>query len=97
MDIEYQVGDLKFQWNNKKNALNKQRHHISFEEATRVFLDDNLLDIPDDTHSSDEDRRITIGKVKEVLFVVYTERGDALRLISTRKATPKERSWYYGG
>jgi hypothetical protein len=49
-------------------------------------------------HSIDEDRYITIGKVEDVLFVVFTERDDAntVRLISARVATAKERRLYYG-
>ena len=48
-------------------------------------------------HSTlEEDRNITIGKVDEVLFVVFTERGDNTRIISARKATPGEKEAYYG-
>ena len=46
-------------------------------------------------HSIDEDRYIAIGKVGEVLFVVFTERKDTIRLISARLATNTERSLYY--
>lgn len=96
MDIDFQLDDLVFQWDKKKNAINKQRHGVTFEDAARVFLDDNAFDFSDDLHSSEEDRRIIIGKVKDVLFVVYTERGEKYRIISARKASPKERSLYYG-
>ena len=47
-------------------------------------------------HSDDEDRYYTIGKVGEVMFVVYTERGEVLRLISARYATKTEEEMYYG-
>lgn len=46
-------------------------------------------------HSIDEHRYIAIGKVGEVLFVVFTERKDTIRLISDRLATNTERSLYY--
>ena len=46
-------------------------------------------------HSVDEDRYITIGKVGDILFVVFTERKDTIRLISARLATIAERSLYY--
>ena len=46
-------------------------------------------------HSIDEDRFIAIGRVGEVLFVVFTERKENIRLISARLATEKERSIYY--
>ena len=43
----------------------------------------------------DEDRYNTIGMVNDVLFVVYTERKDNIRIISARLATKTERSIYY--
>ncbi len=46
-------------------------------------------------HSFHEDRYIAIGKVGDVLFVVFTERKDAIRLISARLATNAERGLYY--
>lgn len=46
-------------------------------------------------HSIDEDRYIAIGKVGEVLFVVFTERKDTIRLIPARIAINAERSLYY--
>ena len=46
-------------------------------------------------HSVDEDRYIAIGKVGDVLFVVFTERKETIRLISARLATNAERDLYY--
>ena len=46
-------------------------------------------------HSVAEDRYIAIGKVGDVLLVVFTERKDAIRLISVRLATNAERELYY--
>lgn len=46
-------------------------------------------------HSVDEDRYIAIGKVGDIVFVVFTERKDTIRLISARLATNAERSLYY--
>ena len=46
-------------------------------------------------HSLTEDRYIAIGKAGDVLFVVFTERKDALRIISARIATETERRIYY--
>lgn len=46
-------------------------------------------------HGVDEDRYIAIGKVGNILFVVFTERKDTIRLISARLATNAERSLYY--
>ncbi len=64
--------------------------------AARVFDDEERITRRDDEHSKDEDRWQVIGKVENVLFVVYTERGEKTRLISAREASPKEKEWYYG-
>ncbi len=53
------------------------------------------IEIFDLEHSVEEDRYNTIGMVYDVLFVVYTERKDNIRLISARLATKTERSIYY--
>lgn len=82
-------------WDDKKAAINKQKHGVSFENAALVFADDNAIVRRDDKHSQDEDRWQIIGKVGDVLFVVFTERGEAVRLITARVATPNERSEYY--
>ena len=47
-------------------------------------------------HSDNEERYIAIGRVGEILFVVYTERGEKIRLISARLADEDEEAIYYG-
>ena len=84
------------EWDNKKAAINKQKHGISFETAAMVFTDENRIERRDDRHSQDEDRWQVIGKVEDVLFVVYTERGDVFRLITARMANEYERRIYDG-
>lgn len=87
---------MTFEWDDHKNATNKQKHGISFETAAYVFSDKNCIILYDFEHSITEDRYIAIGEVGEVLFVVYTERKDAIRIISARLATKSERRTYYG-
>ena len=96
MDDTFEIFQQEFEWDDNKNDINKKKHGISFETAAAVFGDDNRLEIPDEMHSIDEERYIVIGLVHKVLFVVYTEREDATRIISARKATPAERRVYYG-
>lgn len=99
-DVERIINNQTFQWDSEKAALNWKKHTVSFEDAALVFADDNRIERYDSSHSEDEDRYITIGKVKSVLFVIYTERGEndeIIRLISARKATPEERKDYYVG
>lgn len=68
---------------------------MSFQTAALVFSDENRIEMYDSEHSLEEDRYNTIGMVEDVLFVVYTERKDRLRIISARLANKKERSMYY--
>lgn len=86
---------MKFEWDENKNIINKEKHKISFETAVYVFNDPYYIEMFDFEHSVDEDRYIAIGKVGDVLFVVFTERKDTIRLISARLATNTERSLYY--
>ena len=84
-----------FEWDEDKNNLNKQKHRISFETAVFVFEDPFYIEMYDFEHSLSEDRYIAIGKVGDILFVVFTERKERIRIISARLATEKERSLYY--
>lgn len=89
---------MRFEWDDKKEEANIRKHGIDFSTAALVFNDENRLDLYDEIHSESEDRYITIGMVggiAYVVFVVYTERKDVIRLISARKATQLERSLYY--
>ncbi len=86
---------MKFEWDEEKNQLNLKKHGIDFETAMLVFNDLQRIEIYDIEHSINEDRYSTIGMVQDVLFVVYTERNENIRLISARLATKIERSIYY--
>lgn len=86
---------MKFEWDENKDAINQEKHKISFEMASSVFNDPNHIELFDVEHSVYEDRYIAIGKVEDILFVVFTERKDITRLISARVATASERRMYY--
>lgn len=88
---------MRFEWDDNKNILNKQKHGISFETAALVFNDANRIEFYDNIHSTEiEERYITIGRAGNVLFVVFTERKDKKRIISARMADKNERRLYYG-
>ena len=78
---------MKFEWDQEKNLINQKKHKISFETAAYAFQDENYIEMYDFEHSTEEDRYIAIGCVGEVLFVVFTERKENIRLISARLAT----------
>lgn len=83
-------------WDKNKNDLNVKKHGLDFETAALVFQDTNRVEFYDFAHSLDEDRYVTIGLVNSLITVVYTERVEALRIISARVATSAERKIYYG-
>ncbi len=86
---------MKFEWDENKNLINKIKHKISFQTAAHVFDDPDYIEMYDFEHSVDEDRYIAIGKVGDIIFVVFTEKKDTVRLISARLATSAERGLYY--
>ena len=86
---------MQFEWDENKAAVNWKKHRVDFNDAMRVFEDKNRQEFYDIAHSDNEDRYITIGKVRDILFVVYTERGEYIRIISARRANPKERKLYH--
>ena len=87
-----------FEWNEQKNRQNRKKHKIDFKTAARVFADENRIEYYDVLHSEEEDRYITIGVINgvvTVIFVVYTEKENCIRIISARKANESERRMYY--
>jgi len=86
---------VQFEWDADKAALNLKKHGVRFETAAKVFCDENRIELYDSEHSTEEERYNTIGMVDHILFVVYTERRNRIKLISARPANRKERSLYY--
>lgn len=95
--MQIEIDGRLIEWDDNKAAINIQKHHLSFTTAAKVFLDEYRYTMIDELHSNDELRYKTIGRVGKVLVVIYTERGDATRIISARKANKDERSEYYYG
>jgi uncharacterized DUF497 family protein len=91
---------IEFEWNSAKARSNLKKHGISFEEAQSVFYDEFARQFDDDDHSVEEERFIMLGmSIKSrILVVCHCERSNAnvIRIISARKATSKEHSFYQG-
>jgi uncharacterized DUF497 family protein len=87
---------VRFEWDPAKAADNVARHGVSFEEAATVFRDPLSATGPDPDHSFDEERFVTFGisTSGRLLVIAHTERGDTIRIISTRPATAGERKIY---
>ncbi len=90
--------DIRFEWDARKNAQNRRRHGISFEEAQTVFLDEFALLITDPDASEQEERLILLGlsAAARTLVVCHCVRdeGEVIRIISARKANRSERRDY---
>jgi len=88
---------VRFAWDEAKNVTNRRKHGVSFEEASKLFRNDNdYLEIFDETHSHEEDRFIAIGPITQgLVLVVYMEQeDDTTRIISARWATTREAEVY---
>ncbi|MBP3973529.1 BrnT family toxin [Pseudoxanthomonas spadix] len=89
---------IKFDWDPAKAASNLRKHGVSFEEAKSVFYDEFAIQFYDASHSSDEERLLMLGMSSgaHLLLVCHCERdsGGVIRIISARKATQHESSFY---
>jgi len=83
---------LRFEWDPQKAAVNRAKHKISFEEAVTVFGDPPGRITDDPCHSETEERYVLLGQSarRRLLAVMFTERGQAIPLISAPKATRHE-------
>ena len=91
------ANDFKFEWDPEKEEKNNDDHNVSFPEASTIFCDDNCITIPDEDHSLDEERYITIGCTNfgKLLTVCATDRGDFIRIIlgTRRRKTGASNLW----
>jgi len=92
---------LIFEWDDEKAQKNHRKHRVGFEEAKTIFSDPVLISFPDEYHSEDEQRLISVGASSQnrILLVVHTEILESsdtvvVRIISGRKATASERRVY---
>ena len=92
------MAELRFEWDRRKAAGNAKKHKVTFEEARSAFADPNGLVIDDPDHSEDEARFILLGLsyALRLLVICHVFRSDAVRIISARKATPREAASYRG-
>jgi hypothetical protein len=86
---------VEFEWDPDKAHRNLDSHGVDFSDAVGALEDELALTVKD-PYSQAEDRFITIGvdPLGRLLVVVYTWRGERIRLISARKATSRERRQY---
>lgn len=85
-----------YEWDETKNKINLEKHGIDFKVAIEVFSDANAM-VQFNREVDGEIRDQIIGKLDGeivILFVVFTKRGQKIRLISARKANKQERAIY---
>jgi uncharacterized DUF497 family protein len=82
-----------FEWDEAKAQSNHHKHGVSFPEAATTFADPLAAIFPDPDHSEEETREILVGvsERNRLLVISFTERGETIRIISARVATPAER------
>jgi uncharacterized DUF497 family protein len=89
---------LSFEWDSQKNASNKKKHGISFEEAKTSFYDPSARLISDPDHSDEEERFVLLGFSERLRVLVvshcYRKGASVIRIISARKANKSEQSLY---
>ena len=89
--------DLRFEWDERRNASNRRKHDVSFEEAETVFYDDRAI-FRDDPDEEEEDRFILLGLSAGLRTLVvchcYRKGDSVIRIISARKAHREERRDY---
>ena len=84
-----------YEWDAVKAASNLRKHGVDFADAV-VALEDPLALTMLDPDSNGEERHVSIGtdSLRRVLVTLFTQRGDAMRIISSRRATARERRIY---
>ena len=90
---------MDFEWDEAKADANEQKHGVTFTEAMTVFADPLSLTGYDPQHAEDEDRFITMGQSAQgrLLIISHTDRGEAIRIISAREASRREKKDYEDG
>ena len=94
MDIYFKLQDLEFEWDEEKYAANIRKHNVKFEEAAEIFFDpENQFE---NASVEGEFRECVIGFSfrLNLLFTVFVERGERIRIISARPATKDEEKFY---
>ena len=89
---------MDFEWDPGKARENLRKHGVDFADAVIALEDENALTIEDPGHAEPRFKTLGIGPALDVLFVVHCERSnDCIRIISARRATRREREYYFHG
>jgi uncharacterized DUF497 family protein len=87
---------VEFEWDAAKARANRRKHGVSFDQTKQAFRDPLGVEWIDESLVHGEERTILLAMADGILLVVvFTERGERIRLISARKATRHEQDLYY--
>ena len=85
---------VKYEWDPAKERANRAKHGVSFA-AVLDFDWSRAIEIEDDRFDYGEARMVALAPIKRSVFtLIYTSRGEVVRVISLRRATPRERRDY---
>ncbi len=89
---------MEYEWDTKKANSNLKKHGVDFADAVISLEDENALTIEDKSQNEQRFKTLGMGSLLNILFVIHAERGfDTIRIISARRADPKEVKQYYKG
>jgi uncharacterized DUF497 family protein len=85
-----------FDWDDGNQGKNWEKHGVTDSECEQVFFNQPLFVFLDTEHSEEEQRYYVLGRTDRGrrVFVVFTPRGDKIRIISAREMTKRERAFY---
>ena len=99
VQLEYALDvEIRFEWDERKNASNQRKHGVAFEEAALAFWDEHAIVMADPDHDEVEDRFVLLGHSgSRELVVAHCYRHGVIRIISARRANRHERAAYLRG
>ena len=85
---------MEFEWDPEKEKANFAKHGVHFADAVGALEDERALTEPDSSTSEERFRTLGMDFLGRIIVVAYTHRGENIRLISARKAKPRQRAIY---
>lgn len=79
---------MKYQWDSKKSESNNKKHGVYFSDAVSIFSDPLSIWDEDDCQKEKRFKALGMDACFKILVVIFTWRGDDIRIISAREATP---------
>jgi uncharacterized DUF497 family protein len=95
VDVAYTLHEIRFEWDRRKAETNLRKHRVSFEAACEVFFDP-FIRVANAGIIEGERRQAVTGMTANwrLLYVVYVEQDDVIRIVSARPVEKAERQSY---